>query len=254
MSCEHWSDRLDAYVDGASTREELAAVEDHLRDCPVCAREALGRMQLKRATQFAAQRFTPSPEFRLRVQNSIRRDIDRKPLWSLAWRPGLLALTATLLVIAASSLVWTQHVRRQQALAELIDLHVATLASANPVDVVSTDRHTVKPWYQGRIPFSFNLPEFQNTGYTLIGGRLVYFHQQPGAQLLVALRQHKISVLIFQETPELARAFAGPSSVEHRNSFNIDTWTSQDLRFIIVGDAEPAALTKLAQLLKQANS
>jgi len=149
---------------------------------------------------------------------------------------------------------WIAYSHRSNAFAEAADLHVNALASANPVDVISTDRHTVKPWYQGRIPFSFNLPEFQNTGYTLIGGRLVYFHQQPGAQLLVALRQHKISVLIFQETPELARAFSGPSTVEHRNSFSIDTWTSQDLRFVLIGDADPAAITKLAQLLRQFKS
>jgi hypothetical protein len=61
-------------------------------------------------------------------------------------------------------------------------------------------------------------------------------------------------VLIFQETPELARAFAGPTSVEHRNSFSIDTWSSQDLRFVVIGDADPAAITKLAEMLKQANT
>jgi len=152
-----------------------------------------------------------------------------------------------------AGLGWVAYSHRADAFAEAADLHINALASTNPVDVVSTDRHTVKPWYQGKIPFSFNLPEFQNTGYTLIGGRLVYYHQQPGAQLLVALRQHKISVLIFQETPELARAFAGPTSVEHRNSFSIDTWTSQDLRFVVIGDADPAAITKLVQLLRAAN-
>jgi anti-sigma factor RsiW len=135
----------------------------------------------------------------------------------------------------------------------MADLHVNALASTNLVDVVSTDRHTVKPWFQGKIPFSFNLPEFSGTEYTLLGGRLVYFHQTPGAQLIVAMRQHKISVLIFQESPEMARAFSGSTGVRHRNSFGIETWESQGLRFVIISDAEPAGIDKLAASLKQAN-
>ena len=86
----------------------------------------------------------------------------------------------------------TSHVNRQQALAQLLDLHVATTASSNPVDVLSTDRHTVKPWFQGKLPYAFNLPEFQDTPFKLIGGKLVYFRHTAGAQLLVELRKHQI--------------------------------------------------------------
>ena len=82
---------------------------------------------------------------------------------------------------------------------ELADLHVATLASANPVDVVSTDRHTVKPWFAGRIPFTFNLPELQDSPFTLVGGKVSYLNQSPGAELIYRVRQHQISVFIFQE-------------------------------------------------------
>ena len=76
----------------------------------------------------------------------------------------------------------------------MADLHVSDLASANPYDVVSSDRHTVKPWFQGKIPFAFNLPEFAGTEFTLLGGRLVYLHQQPAAQLVVGVGKHRISV------------------------------------------------------------
>ena len=88
---------------------------------------------------------------------------------------------------------------RQQAFSEIADLHVGTLASASPVDVISTDRHTVKPWFQGKIPFSFNLPDLQNTEFSLLGGRLTYLDQTPGAQLIYDYRKHHISVFVFQE-------------------------------------------------------
>jgi anti-sigma factor RsiW len=64
-----------------------------------------------------------------------------------------------------ASVLWIQHSRRADSLSEVADLHVGALASANPVDVVSTDRHTVKPWFQGRIPFSFNIPELAGTEF-----------------------------------------------------------------------------------------
>jgi anti-sigma factor RsiW len=120
------------------------------------------------------------------------------------------------------------------------------------VDVVSTDRHTVKPWFQGRIPFSFNVPEFAGTEFTLVGGRLIYLEQQPGAQLIVAKGPHKISVLILQESAQLARATPRSNEVQ-RLSFNVSTWPSHNLRFFVVSDAEPAEVEKLAELMRRAN-
>ena len=67
------------------------------------------------------------------------------------------------------------------------------------------------------------------------------------------MHQHKISVLIFQDSPELSRALAGTSGVSHRNSFGVESWPSQELRFVIISDADPAGIDKLSQLLKQVN-
>ena len=85
------------------------------------------------------------------------------------------------------ALVWTrQNTLAAQTFPRSRRPAYGDLASANPYDVVSSDRHTVKPWFQGQIPFAFNLPEFAGTEFTLLGGRLVYLHQQPAAQVVVA--------------------------------------------------------------------
>ena len=249
MSCEMWADKLDAYIDGEGSREDLAAVEEHLGACADCAREALGRMQLKRTTQLAAQRYLPSPEFRLRVAQGLRKD--RKPMWSLAWRPGLLAAAALLLLAAASALIFTRHVENEQALAEIVDTHVATLASANPVDVVSTDRHTVKPWFQGKLPFSFNLPEFANTPFKLIGGRVAYLNHNPAAQLLIASGKHQVSVFIAEDRPGSAPAPLVGNSLRDRG-FKFETWTANGLRYIAVSDTNPADIHTLSEMLRTA--
>jgi anti-sigma factor RsiW len=249
MSCEIWRDKLDAYIDGESPSEELAAVEAHLRDCAGCAREALARMQLKRATQVAGHRYAPSPEFRLRVGRSLGKN--RKALWSIAWRPGILAVTAALLLIVVSALIFARHTQSEQALAELIDLHIATMASANPVDVVSTDRHTVKPWFQGKLPFSFNLPELANTQFHLVGGKVAYLDNSPAAQLLFTSGKHNVSVFIVQDQP------GGPSAAllggaTRSNGFNIEEWNANGLRYIAVSDTNPVDIRALAELLKAA--
>ena len=90
-------------------------------------------------------------------------------------------------------------IRQRSLYSEIVDLHVGSLASSSPVDVTSTDRHTVKPWFQGLIPFAFNLPELQDTEYCLLGGRMTYLDQMPGAHLIYDVRGHHISVFVLQE-------------------------------------------------------
>src|SRR3954469_23648044 len=204
MGCDQWSTKLDMYLDGELSADEMRAFDAHVRDCPACAADALARVQMKRMVQNAGKRFVPSTEFRRKMLTKTSR---RRPLAAWAW--GAVALL--LLVGLSLAYVGQQRSRRTHLFSELADLHVATMASANPIDVASSDRHTVKPWFQGKIPFSFNLPELSGTEYTLLGGRMVYFHQQPGAQLIVSMHQHKISVLIFQRSADLGRAFSKPT-------------------------------------------
>lgn len=249
MSCEPWRGRLDAYVDSEGSPEELASLEAHLRTCPSCAAEALGLMKVKRMTQAAAARYAPSPEFRQRIAKSVQ--ANRKPVWKFAWMPRLVAVAAALALIFAASALWMRHSAREQALAELLDLHVATMASANPVDVISTDRHTVKPWFQGKLPFTFNLPELQNSSFKLVGGRVMYFNHSPGAQLLFELRNHQLSVFVLQDQPNMIPLATGVTTTREM-AFNVEAWSESGLRYVVIGDASPADIHELGELLRAA--
>jgi anti-sigma factor RsiW len=250
MICGQWRDQLDAYTDDVqdpSLVQGLPGLEEHLRTCSSCTTEVLTRLQLKRATRVAAMRYTPSPDFRLRVEKSIQ--IKRRPGWIAAWLPSLAAATALILLAAVSVQVWFLHAAREEAVSQLLDLHVATIASANPVDVVSTDRHTVKPWFQGKLPFTFNLPELENSPYKLLGGRLVYLHNRPGAQLLFELRKHELSLFISQEGG--LTAWPGRAEFDtRRNGFSVESWSQDGLRYAIVSDAGPSDVRGLGNLLK----
>jgi anti-sigma factor RsiW len=248
MVCETWAEKLDAYLDGELAPAEARALGEHLRGCGGCAAESLSRVQQKRAVQAAGQRFTPDPAFRARIQKSIA---PRRPSrWKGFWFPALAGAMALLIVGAISLHLNRERKGERQLLSELADLHVATLASANPVDVVSTDRHTVKPWFAGKIPFTFNLPELQDSPFTLVGGRVSYLNQSPGAELIFRVRQHQISVFIFQEQA-LGNACPG-NGAQSARSFGVRAWSRNGLCYFMISDVAAQDLDKLSELLKAA--
>jgi anti-sigma factor RsiW len=261
MSCTEWHNRIDAYVDGELTAADTAAFRAHAERCADCAAVALSATESKSAVRRAGMRYSASPELRGCVFASIKAGPERViaavkkrrpsfgeyfsgmwPRWGIA--------VAALLLVAAGLFVTANRRQESKSLAEFADLHVANLASANPVEVVSTDRHTVKPWFQGRIPFTFALPELQGSPFTLVGGRVAYFHQEPGAHLVFRYERHLISVFIFRETSQLdlpVSSFQGQTS-----SFTLRTWIQGGLRYVVIADAGAGTIQQLMDLLRGA--
>jgi len=248
MACEAWREKLKTYVDGELTSSEAAAFSAHLKTCAACSSQALQRAQLKRSVALAGQRYQPSAQFRAKTMKDFGSKRSRPT--SLYWKILLIPALAVILVsVAMQWHVNRESARREHVYSELADLHVAALASPNPVDVVSTDRHTVKPWFEGKIPFSFNLPELQGSDYLLVGGRLAYLGQTPGAQLIYRLRKHEISVFIFPDRGEIADL---PSGVTHSVSFTEENWNQNSLRYFVIGDVGPDDVQALSRLFKNA--
>jgi len=249
MVCESWKAKLDTYLDGEVPEQEMRTFDAHVRNCPSCSADALARVQMKRAIQVAGRRFTPGAEFRKRMQQSIA----PKPLRS--FRMGWLLAAAAAVILVAGTLT-TAYLgtrgARDGVFSEIADLHVETLASSSPVDVISTDRHTVKPWFQGKIPFAFNLPELQNSEFSLLGGRMAYLNQTPGAHLIYDVRKHHISVFVFQERSLPAKVNENSLSPK-KLPFNLETWSQGGLCYFVIGDASPADIDSLAKLFKAAS-
>ena len=247
MGCEEWRDKFDLYVDGELASPDAAALSAHLRSCHACANEVLERVQLKRSVQIAGKRYAPSAQLRAKILKGMT--VKDRPAfgWRLATAAALVLLVAA---VALNSFFARERMARQRVYSELADLHVATLASASPVDVVSSDRHTVKPWFQGKIPFAFNLPELQGSGFSLIGGRVAYLEQSAGAHLIFQVRQHKISAFIFPERG--AEMPALPAGAVNALSFNVESWTQNGLRYFVIGDANANDIRALGKLLRDA--
>src|SRR3984957_970385 len=254
MAVDPWADKLDAYLDGELAPSDAVAMAGHLRVCPDCTAAALQHAQLKLVVRTSGKRYEPDSQLRKKIAKIIRGKTQSSSGWRhFGWQWRFAALAALIVLVAGAvinSRLLSERAARRQVYSELADLHVATLASSTPVDVLSSDRHTVKPWFQGKIPFTFNLPELQGTEFTLLGGRVTYLAQAPGAHLIYQIRKHEVSVFIFQDRGEETASL--PSGPVHAMSFNVENWTQNGLRYFVVGDVSSEDIQKLANLLRDA--
>jgi len=246
-------DQLSAFVDGELSAGEAAEVRQHLADCHGCALRVLSATELKAATARAGQRFAVSPETLARLTAQLRPQEPKKaarvfsfgsvPFRSFAW-----AALAAGFVLAIALIGWRQMHQANTLSAELLDQHLATLSSGASPEVISTDRHTVKPWFQGKLPFSFNLPDTLPADTTLKGGNLTYLNGQPAALLLFTIHKHEVSVFLTQRSRSpVATVLPGV-----RSGFAIHSATTSELRIVAVSDVNPADLDRLLVSLVQA--
>ncbi len=255
---------LNGLADGELSADQLAVANEHLAGCPACTSNALYQSLLKSATAKAGQRYTPPPQLQERLTRLASSGLEapgtgsghRYPQqWRFAW--GWVA-AAVLLLVSASTIMVQRTARKAEIssaeyaalVTEVFDQHVATLAGSLPPQVVSTDRHTVKPWFQGKLPFSFNLPESLPRDTALDGANLTYLHNQPVAQLLYSIGKHRVSVFL-QEKPGATKADQPPA--EHAG-FHVVNFSTNDLEGVAVSDVDPARLAELVTAIKQAQT
>jgi anti-sigma factor RsiW len=240
MTCELWRDQIEAYIDGELSSSHDAEVASHLRECAACNTYAAETIHWKRAVANAGRRYQPTSEFRQKMAESI--GVREKSRWRVPWFS--IAAAAVLLVSFAIGVIVLRE-RNADVTREIADIHLNTLASANPVDVISTDMHTVKPWFEGRVPFTFNLPELVGSPFTLAGGRVVYVRGTPCAQLLFQYRLHRISMLIGPE--DVIRT---GDDLSLPNGFRLVRFSKNGYAYVLMGDPGLQTLNDLLQRMK----
>ena len=242
---------LNAYVDGELVDDEQQEVRRHLDSCHACMAQVLSATQLKAAVGSAGQRYTPPPEVFNRLRRGLR-SRGEKPARIYFLTPISMAAIAALIVVALSLMGWRQLHQSNALTAELLDQHLATLAGGRVPAVVSSDRHTVKPWFQGRIPFSFNLPEPSTLppDTTLQGANLVFIEHQPAAQLLFMVHKHQVSLFVTQRSIKLLPDLLAAK----RSGFSIRSANTHELRMISISDVNPGDLAALMDALVRAQA
>ncbi len=242
MNCE-LREKSSLYVDNEMEPAAQQAFTTHLAGCAECSSAVQEQQELKKTVRIAAKKFSAPPE----LYATLRKSTSSQPAAARSWRLWRWAAVCVLIITAFGTGWYLNSRGENPTVAELVDQHVIMLASANPMDVISEDRHTVKPWFQGKLPFTFNLPELKNSEFKLLGGKMVYAQHAPGAELIYQIRQHKISVFIFQ-----ARDVQGqPSAGNHE--FTAIGWEQNGLQFYVVTDAAREDAQKLRGMLEAAN-
>ncbi|NYF52849.1 anti-sigma factor family protein [Tunturiibacter gelidoferens] len=252
-SMEHLNpDELNAFIDGELSSSEQDGIQLHLSTCHACTLRVLSATRLKAATVRAGQRFAPPPEAlarlttRLHSHQTQTAQTQPKTFATIShFRPAVWTALAAGILLALSLLGWRQLHPTNNLAAELLDQHLATLSNGAAPQVISTDRHTVKPWFQGRLPFSFNLPDSLPPDTILKGADLTYLNGQPAALLLFTIHRHEVSIFLTQRStsPTLTTL---PNT---RAGFNLQTATTSDLRIVAVSDVNPADLDLLVAAL-----
>jgi anti-sigma factor RsiW len=255
---------LNALADGELSADQLAKANHHLSQCPSCTSGALYQSLLKSATAKAGQRYAPTPNFQARMALRVREElslqhasnIDKaRPVKRTSSLYGWAAAAALLLISVGIALVqynWSRSAAASAQYAaiatEASDQHIATLAVNSPPEVISSDRHTVKPWFQGKLPFSFNLPENLPGGTTLVGANLTYIHGRPTAQLLYNVGRHRASVYLQQRSDDKITNGLSPD----HSGFHVASFSTRDIDGIAVSDVDPARLSDLVSMIANA--
>lgn len=133
--------------------------------------------------------------------------------------------------------VKTANLQQNELIAMLVDTHVRSLMANHLTDVQSTDQHTVKPWFAGKVNFSPHVPELSAQGFPLVGGRVEYVRGHEAAALVYGRRLHTINLFVWPEsTPEEAQRTAA------YNGYSLVHWTDHGLSYWAISDVAPADL------------
>jgi mycothiol system anti-sigma-R factor len=251
MSCELPRAMIDGYLDGELDAIRAAEFERHLEECSDCV-SALESQESLRLSLRRAQLYEKAPpQLRQKVLAGIRPKepvVISSRLGSALGQWLAVAAVLVLLVYSGWRLIPGLSDKNNQTTlaAQIVDAHVRSLQPGHLTDVISTDQHTVKPWFNGKLDFSPPVQDFANDGFPLQGGRLDVVGGRSVAALVYARRKHFVSVFIWPTAEKDTRPRSGS-----QQGYNWTNWRRNGMEFYAVTDAAAADLTELQALLSR---
>lgn len=242
--------QIDAYLDGELAAKETRELELHLKECQECSSLRDARIELSTAVRRELPEFTAPDELRSRVREAVRsaagaRRASPSPAHPI-WRWGALAAGFILAALGGWGL-GSRDTSEAALTDQVLASHVRSLMPGHLTDVVSSDRHTVKPWFNGKVDFSPPVYDFGERGFPLIGGRLDYVNGRSVAVLVYQRGQHLINVFLWPSTNNSA----GERAPVTRQGFHMLRWTAPGYTCWMVSDLGTAELTQFAGLWRQ---
>ena len=249
VNCQETQQWLPGYLDGELDLVSAVALEEHLQICARCAQAYANQRKLQAAIQGGGL-YVPAPAaLRTRIQTSVRQaDSSKRAPWVFRWRWYSLAVALACVAVLAWGLgrSWVAPVADDRLAVEVLNSHVRSLMANHLTDVVSSDRHTVKPWFAGKLDFSPTVEDLMSQGFPLAGGRLDYLDGRPVAALVYQRQRHVINLFSWP-TPQ--HADTAPA-VEERQGYNQIHWTQAGMMYWAVSDLNADELQEFVQLIQ----
>jgi anti-sigma factor RsiW len=255
VSCKLTQRFVPGYLDGELDLVRTIEMETHLKSCADCARELESQRALREALRRSSLAYAAPAVLRDRIQSSLRvstatQDPDRASAWFAlrTWRWAAAFAVLAVCSVTAWQLVPGLHgpSNNQQLAAEVFASHVRSLEANHLMDVASTDQHTVKPWFDGKLDFSPPVEDLASDGYPLLGGRLDYLEGREVAALVYQRRKHFINVFVWPDTNGLSSARALAS----QQGYNLMRWSRGGFQFWAASDVNASDLAEFVRLLE----
>jgi anti-sigma factor RsiW len=253
MDCVRASEFLHGYLDDELDAAHAGEMEAHLAACASCRHEHEQYLSLRSLLRERAPRFAASTRLRSKVQASLRaaRRVRRLRDWApMGWLQFAGSVAAAILLSSAVAYYWMLSSNTDRVVGDVVDAHVRALVTNHITDVASSDRHTVKPWFNGKLDFSPPVKDLAAEEFPLVGGRLDYVNGRPVAVLLYRHHQHWISVFIWPDQTDRDRARREFS----KHGYDIAAWSGAGMRFYVVSDIAGPELGRFVALLRDRNA
>jgi len=242
---------LPAYFDGELDLVRNIEFEEHLKTCRLCAQQ-LTELQAMRSSLQSANLYERAPEsLRSRIRAALPPEARPQPI-SMLRRRALewLAVAAAILiaVILGAKVLSNIGGGEQNLIAEeIVASHIRSMQPGHLYDVESTDQHTVKPWFDGKLDFAPPVINLADQGFPLIGGRLDYVGHRDVAALVYQRQKHFINVFVWPEDSKVAKT----PEVQTIQGYNLVFWSHNGMYFCAASDLNLAELRQFAQLLQR---
>ena len=257
MNCQETQRWLDAYCDGELDLPRSVELEQHLCDCPACtqARETvtLAGQQVRAAAFVAPQYLRERIRAAVLPEPKPDKPASLPARWWYFWGLGTAAASLGLAFVLA------QTVFRPGAdgvvLNEIADSHIRSLIGNHLVDVASSDQHTVRPWFEGKVDFAPAVPDLSARGFELIGGRLDYINGRPAAALVYQCRKHYLSLFIWPTGPakEAVQSIRFEPQPAQRG-YAVIHWKTGSMNYWAISEIRPEELRDFAEAFAKAEA
>ena len=257
MTCGEVRQSLDLYLDDELDVSRSLELEQHLESCSECAAALQEARQLSHAVRDSGVYGAMPKGLTTRVRDAVMKEarvsetpaLTEIPTFTPAFRRRAWMAATAAIVLGAFAAFWVSHVTQSSQptafIQEVLDNHVRSLMASHLVDVPSSDQHTVKPWFDGKVDFSPPVVDLGDNGFELVGGRLDYIDGRPVATVVYRRRQHVINVFMWPDSE------SSSLNAHSYNGYHLLNWDSGGLQYWMVSDLNAQELREFEELLDQ---